>query len=205
VGSQDLQQARYDQLVRRVGGLYGWGSKVTEVLPELFPTLDVENLPLELRLLNGWRSAMIEVERLAGVGDVVAANLFNPAASGVIGVVERVWWRVNATDNVEFDIVQNTLSGGQTKGLFRDSRLGGSRQSSLFATTQTGIGTDGIQRFFTIADEVETMQDDRGLFVLSPGNALQVGYAGVTNKLLQVNFQWRERTALSSELNFPGV
>jgi len=200
--STELQQARYDQLLRRVGDLKGPGSKVGEVLTELFPVVSVEDLPLELRVLSGWRAAMIEVERLAGVGDVVAANLFNPAGSGVIAVVERVFWRVNNTDNSEFDIVQVTLSGGQTKGLFRDSRLGGDRLSTLFATTQTGIGTDGIQRFFTIADEVQSIQDDQGLFVLSPGNGLQVGYASITNKLLQVNFQWRERTAEPSELSF---
>jgi len=170
--STELQQARYDQLLRRVGDLKGPGSKVGEVLTELFPVVSVEDLPLELRVLSGWRAAMIEVERLAGVGDVVAANLFNPAGSGVIAVVERVFWRVNNTDNIEFDIVQVTLSGGQTKGLFRDSRLGGDRLSTLFATTQTGIGTDGIQRFFTIADEVQSIQDDQGLFVLSPGNGL---------------------------------
>jgi len=200
--STELQQARYDQLLRRVGDLKGPGSKVGEVLTELFPVVSVEDLPLELRVLAGWRAAMIEVERLAAVAEVVAANLFNPAGSGVIAVVERVWWRVNATDNVEFDIVQVNLSGGQTKGLFRDSRLGGDRLSTLFATTQTNIGTDGIQRYFTIADEIGKIEHDQGLFVLSPGNGLQVGYAGVTNKLLQVNFQWRERTAEPSELSF---
>ena len=200
--STELQQARYDQLLRRVGDLKGPGSKVAEVLTELFPVVSVEDLPLELRVLSGWRAAMIEVERLAGVGDVVAANLFNPAGSGVIAVVERVLWRVNSADNIEFDLVQATLTGGQTKGLFRDTRLGGDRLSTLFATTQTAAATDGIQRYFTPADVMERLEDDQGLFVLSPGNGLQVGYATTTNKLLAVNFQWRERTAEPSELSF---
>lgn len=202
MGSQDLQQARYDQLVRRVGALYGGGSKVTEVLAELFPTLDVENLPLELMVLSGWRKAFIYVSRTAGVGDVVAANLFNPLASGQIAVVERIEWLVSTTDNVDVDIVQNTLTGGQTKGLFRDSRLGGDRLSTLFATTQTGINTDPILRRFSIANATEFLEERDGLFVLAPGNAVQVGYASVTNQFLGVAFWWRERTAEQSELNF---
>jgi len=202
VGSQDLQQARYDQLVRRVGALYGGGSKVTEVLPELFPVLDLENLPMELRLLAGWRSAMIAVQRLAGVGDVVSANLFNPVGSGIIAVVERVFWRLNATDDVNITIVQSQLSGGFTKGLFRDSRLGGDRLSTLGATTQTGVATTGILTLVSPADVLHRLEDDRGLFTLSPGNGLQIGYKVVTNKLLVVNFMWRERTAEQSELNF---
>lgn len=203
MGSQDLQQARYDQLVRRVGSLYGGGSKVVEVLPELFPTLDVENLPLELILLAGWRKAMIHVSRTAGVGDTAAANLFNPVGSGVIAVVERMEWRFTATDNADIDIVQASLTGGQTKGLFRDSRLGGDRLSSLFATSQTAITTDAIFRRNTTINEIEFLTEDNGLFVLSPGNGVQLGQAAVTNKNISVTFFWRERVAEQSELNFP--
>ncbi len=45
---QELQQNRYDQLIRRVGGIIGPGSKVVEALGELFPVIDVENVPGEL-------------------------------------------------------------------------------------------------------------------------------------------------------------
>ena len=36
-----LQQSRYDQLLRRVGDLKGPGSKVNDVLHELFPMFDL--------------------------------------------------------------------------------------------------------------------------------------------------------------------
>jgi len=49
----ELQQNRYDQLLRRVGDLKGPGSKVNDVLQELFPTIDVENVPGELLFLMG--------------------------------------------------------------------------------------------------------------------------------------------------------
>jgi len=198
----ELQQARYDQLLRRVGDLKGPGSKVNDVLTELFPVLSVEDLPLEHMVLAGWRKAFITVARTAGVGDVVAANLFNPAGSGVIAVVERVEWIIGAADLVDLDIVQATLTGGQTKGLFLDTRLGGDRLSTLFATTQTAAATDAIYRRLTQADELNFLSERNGLFVLSPGNGVQIGYAVVTNASLNVVFFWRERTAEPSELSF---
>jgi len=196
----ELNQARYDQLLRRTGDLKGPGSKVKDVLTELFPVISVEDLPFELLLLAGWRRAMIHVARTAGVGDVVAGNLFNPAGSGVIAVVEHIEWRFDGTDNADIDIVQNTLTGGQTKGLFMDSRLGGDRLSTLFATTQTAIATDAIFRRRSVANEIQFLDDRNGLFVLSPGNAVQIGYSAVTNQNLAVTFFWRERTAEPSEL-----
>ena len=203
MGSQDLQQARYDQFVRRVGALYGGGSKVTEVLAELFPVLDMENAPLELMVLSGWRKAFIFVSRTAAVGELVAANLFNPADSGQVAVVERIEWMVAGTaDNVDITILQNTLTGGQTKGLFRDSRLGGDRLSTLFATTESNVGTAATFRRFSAANVVNNLDERDGLFVLSPGNAVQVGYSSVTAGFLGVAFFWRERTAEQSELNF---
>ena len=202
MGSQDLQQARYDQLVRRVGALYGGGSKVTEVLAELFPVLDVENLPLELRILATWRSAMITVSRTMGVGEVGAVNLFNPADSGIIATVEHIEWKVSATDNVDITLLPNSLTGGQTKGLFRDTRLGGDRLSTLFATSQTNVNTAATFRRFSTTNVTEILRDDRGLFVLSPGNGLQIGFASVTNAFLSGFFMWRERGAEQSELFF---
>jgi len=196
----ELQTPRYDQLMRRVGDLKGPGSKVSNVLTELFPVLSLEDLPLELMLLGGWRKAFITVARTAGVGDVVAANLFNPAGSGVIAVVERVEWTFGAADLADLDIVQASLTGGQTKGLFRDSRLGGDRLSTLFGTTQTAADTDAIYRRITGADAPEFLDDRNGLFVLSPGNGVQLGYAVVTNAALNVVWWWRERTAEPSEL-----
>ncbi len=200
--STELQQARYDQLLRRVGDLKGPGSKVSEVLTELFPVISVEDVPLELMVLQGWRAAMISVGRTAAVAQVVATNLFNPVGSGVIAVVERILWRNTVSDTIEFDIVQNTLTGGQTKGLFRDSRLGGDRLSTLFATSQTGVGTDAILGIFTVGDVESELADRNGLFVLSPGNGVQVGQAATTNETLVVNYLWRERTAEPSELSF---
>ena len=49
----EIQQGRYDALVRRVADLKGPGSKVNDMLEELFPVFDVEKLPSELyRLAN---------------------------------------------------------------------------------------------------------------------------------------------------------
>lgn len=202
MGSQDLQQARYDQLVRRVGVLYGGGSKVVEVLPEVFPVLDLENLPHELLMLAGWRTAMITVSRDPTLGDIVAAQLFNPVNSGFIAAVTQVILRTDQDSNVAVTINQAQLTGGFTRGLFRDSRLGGVRNSVLGGLTQTGpAATPATMNLFVPSDSQYILSDPNGLVVLSPGNGMQCGINTI-DRFISATFLWRERVAETSELNF---
>ena len=67
----EVQQNRWDQLIRRVSGSIGPGSRVSETLSELLPVMDVERVPGELLRLMGTDVAMASetmMEKGPGIG-----------------------------------------------------------------------------------------------------------------------------------------
>lgn len=201
MGSQDLQQARYDQLVRRVGALYGGGSKVVEVLPEVFPVLELEDTTPELLALSGWRMAWQSTERLSAVGNNSSSQIFNPAASGQIVAVTQVTLRTDKATNVQMELT-TTQTGAPISGLFRDSRFGVPRSTVAQVSTIDGGAIGGGARIFMPIDVNFVLRDDNGVVILTPGTGLDVGTVNTQIRLL-VNYFWRERQAQESELNFP--
>lgn len=200
--SQDLQQARYDKLVRRVGSLYGGGSKVTEVLQELFPVLDMENVPSELLVLNGWDIATASTERPANVATIAASQLFNPAGSGRIASITQLSFETDNGTIVSIGTTGTVHTGAGVAGKFRDTRNGVLRRTALETRTVDGTAANADLRFHVVAAEKFTLKDQNGLFVLSPGAGLGFSTSSL-NTRLTVNYFWRERVAEPSELLFP--
>ena len=199
--SQDLQTARYDQLVRRVGALYGGGSKVTEVLSELFPVLEVENTTPELLTLTGWRTAWQSTARTSGAGNDSTSQLFNPVGSGFLVAITQII--INTGANTEIDLeLQNTALAAGTAGLYRDGRFGVPRSTVAIASSLDGGSTGGGLRIRSNTNVPTTLRDDNGIVVLSPGTGLNIGTVSFAIGLT-VNYFWRERPAAPSELLFP--
>ena len=199
--SQDLQTARYDQLVRRVGGLLGGGSKVTETLAEVFPVLELEDTTPELIALSGWRTAWQSTERSPNVALVSTSQLRNPAGSGVIAVVTQVGLHVTVPAPVQMQI-STPLIGTPVPGLFRDSRFGVPRNTVCQVSSADGPVIGGGLRIRVPAAENIFLRDDNGIVVLTPGTTLSISTV-IVNILMTVNYVWRERIALDSEINFP--
>lgn len=199
----ELQQNRYDQLIRRVGNIVSPGSMVNDALNELFPMIDVENLNAELSLLTGWRLAYGTVETVGVALNQNLIQLFNPADSGHLVVIERIDIRVPAAENVRYALSSTPLTNFTANQERRDSREGvaNSPIAQLRDVNQLG----GIPNFGVVFVQTNvnfTMQDKRGLFVLAPNTGLTVANTIVNNNL-QVSMQWRERIAEPAELNFP--
>lgn len=198
--SQDLQQARYDQLIRRVGALYGGGSKVTEVLAELFPVIEVENTTPELIALSGWRTVWQSTERPGVAAQPSASQLRNPAGSNMLIAVTQVVLRLDISSNVQMEISTATF-GTPVPGLYRDSRFGTPRNSTGQVSSADNVAVGGGLRLL-IETSPFTIRDDNGIVVLSPGANLNIGTTG-NDRLLTVNYFWRERQVQQSELLFP--
>jgi len=198
----ELQQNRYDQLVRRVGGMIGPGSKVGEAIGELFPVLELENTTPELLALSGWRVAWNAAEAPAVAGEVSAAQIFNPAESGVLVAVTALMIQSNVVTGITIGLNEEQIGGTPIRGRYRDFRFGGLRETTATteATDNPTLVPGGL--FIRVLAVAETViRDDNGIAVLSPGSGLQLT-TNILNARLTVNFFWRERAAEPSELSF---
>ncbi len=201
MGSQDLQTGRYDQLIRRVGGLYGGGSKVVEALPELFPVLELENTTPELIALTGWRTAWQSTERPGSALEPSASQLRNPAGTQALLAVTRIDIQSSINTPIQAEI-SATDFGTPVPGLFRDSRFGIPRSSAGVVASADNVAVGGGLRIRVLSGDILIIRDDNGIVLLTPGANLNIG-STLDNVRLTVTYWWRERIGLESELNFP--
>lgn len=199
--TNELQTARYDNLVRRLGGLLGPGSKVTETLSELFPTFETENLPAELLFLGGWITGMGTQVVAASAGDISRVQVFNPVGSGKIAVLTDVFFE--GTLGILFWQVNETIFPAVATGITRDTHAGFAVGTALVTGGQTTVaGTPQAGRLVLEQDIGLHFFMENGIAVLAPGSGVEFGFE-LTNRNLNATFIWRERVALPSELNFP--
>lgn len=196
----ELQQNRYDQLLRRVGDLKGAGSKVSDVLQELFPTIDVENVPGELLLLMGTRIGWAGTAKSPTAGKRAGIQLFNPVDSGQLITVSTMWLSCVSVGDFSF--------GGATIALATNTGIPRGRDLRL------GSGPSGVAQLRTSPDAVAltggnvrlngsvtfALTDINSFCVLAPGTGLTV--VGDVDQNIRANFMYRERVAEPSELTF---
>jgi len=194
----ELQQNRYDQLLRRVGDLKGPGSKVNDVLQELFPTIDVENVPGELLLLMGTRIGWAATSTTPAAGKKAGIQLFNPAGSGQLIVVSNTIVSSSLATNINWGTTTLALATNTGIPKLRDTRNeGGSRGVSQLRTSTDQVSpTSGSLKI--VANVPFSLTDRNSFCVLSPGTGITIGAGPDTN--FAVTFFYRERTAEPSEL-----
>jgi len=199
----ELQQNRYDQLIRRVGGIVGPGSKVSEALTELFPIIDVETLKAELQVLSGTHLAFGGVRTPAVAAQFSSLQLFNPAGSGLILTLTEVRLSTSTASEVRIAFESATRGALALNGLFGDSRLGITPLATgqvFFANNVALTPNQGRVKCNANVDET-IIYNPNGNWVIAEGTGLTFGME-TANGLLQGNFLWRERVAEKSELNF---
>lgn len=196
----EIQQNRYDQLLRRVADLKGPGSKVNDALGELFPMLDVENVPAELLLLSGSRLCMgTALLGAGGAGNFGTILLRNSGGSGVIARLLEVNV-VGASGSLVLGPTQNSdvALGGEA---FADTRVFGEGTALKIQGSNTNLVFGA--NFWTptgAPDAKYNWRPPAAISVITPGNAFSVGNA-TSNESLRVNFLWIERQGQPSELN----
>lgn len=198
--TNEIQQNRYDRLIRRVGGIIGTGSKVSEVLTELFPMIDVETDRGELQFLSG--TQLCFGGGITGPTANVAPKfqLFNPAGSGKLVTITRVMFTCNASAVHRWG--RSTAVFGSAIGTetFRDTR----NAINTFPTSDIrqleeaalAAGTNQVQQAGNSATIIE---DINSVMVLAPGTGFEIG-SGNNNVKATFAISWRERVAEPSEL-----
>lgn len=200
--TNEVQQSRYDQVIRRVAGIIGPGSKVSEVLTELFPVLDVENVPSELLILGGTRIAFGGADNNPGAGNRSVIQVFNPVDSNYILTVTGFLASGQAATTYSFGVGTVALPTALSTEVFADTRVGGLRPVGQIRIRATAVGplTAGFVRFSGTVGHRITFPND--ICVLGPGSGFEIGPGAVAQQS-QATFFWRERPALESELNLP--
>ena len=196
----ELQQNRYDQLLRRVGDLKGAGSKVNDVLQELFPTLDVENVPGELLFLAGTKIGLCATSKAPTAGKKAAIQLFNPAASGQLITVSTMYISGSGNQFISWALSSTALATNTNIPRLRDSRSGTNQTGVVqLRTSPDAVSLSGgiIQLLGTTTLQIT---DGNSICVLAPGTGFSI--VGDTDDTLSVSFFYRERIAEPSELNF---
>lgn len=199
----ELQQNRYDQLVRRVGNIVSPGSIVGDALNELFPMIDVETLNAELELLSKWRLGFGNAVQFQLAANNSKAQLFNPAGSNNIAVLERVDLFTSTAQRIHYEVTDVALTTVVGNITLRDTREG--ITAPAIAEVRRVQEVASIVAFGVItltAGVTLTMEEKRGMFVLAPGTGVTFSTT-VVNTAFNASFQWRERVAEPAELSFP--
>lgn len=197
----EVQQTRWDRLIRRVSGSIGPGSRVSETISELFPMIDVERVPPELLFLAGIKLGFGGTTVSGVAAESAKVQLFNPADSGNIITITSALVRTDATQTVRFSNESSPRTAVNTER-HRDTRAGilpatvGQVRSSSEAALIPAIGV-----FVTLANVTFVLTDPNGLAVLGPGSGFVIGGQSL-NVGLTVTYFWNERVAEESELQF---
>ncbi len=197
----EIQQTRYDRLLRRVAGIIGPGSKVGEVLTELFPTIDVENVPSELLVLMGTRTAFGGGIQIGVVGEAPKMGLFNPAGSNTIITLTDVFTTNNNVDQIiRWGLNVNELDTIISTQLFTDTRNPLTQLPVGRIARQTSVGlANATGQVRMDADTVLHLESKNDIAMLRPGIGFEIGCTAFASTL-HVTFYWRERPMETSEL-----
>ena len=200
--TNEIQQNRYDQLVRRVTGSIGPGSKVAETISELFPMLDVENLPAELYRLGDTRLCFGGGLLNPVAGQAPRAMVFNPAGSGVLVTVTDAIVSSSLVVIIRWGVTNASLGAAVGSERFLDTREFTPDQPTAEVhqlASVTLAGATNQARMLTSSPF--NLAPRNSVAVLAPGTGFEIGF-GTVNSEMTFGFYWRERVAEQSELNF---
>jgi len=199
--TNEIQQNRWDRMVRRVAGIIGPGSKVSEVITELFPMINVEEPPSELYLLGGTvlGSGGLAVNAAAGLFPKI--QLFNPVDSGQLVTVTDVYASTSVISGVTMSRGTTTLASQAITALARDTRqIASSLPTAQMFFEQTAGLINAALDFQLLGNTTLHLHSRNDVMVLAPGTGLSVG-ASTAGATLHITFLWRERPAEPSELS----
>ena len=198
----EVQQTRWDRMIRRVSGSIGPGSRVSETLSELFPVFDVEQAPAELLILGGTHLASGRSIEIGVASNFQRSQIRNPGQSGSIITVLQVSVFSSLAQGIGMGITLNTFANLNTANTsFLDGRLIGA--AVPVGQVRDDIGLVADVDFYEIRTDATRSIDykpPKAVAVLSPGTAFSVTTT-VVNTLLLCSFLWMERPAEESELN----
>lgn len=198
----EVQQTRWDRMIRRVSGSIGPGSRVSETLSELFPVFDVEQAPAELLVLGGTQMAIGHTNENAVAAVFQNSELFNPVGSGSIITLLSIsaFGGGGITLNMGLTTGSFTTNNPSLVG-FADGRLLGAALPVGQCRDETS-GAVGAKDYLLLPGIYQNgiFAPPKAIAVLTPGTGWAVGSSAVNLDLI-VCYTWIERPAEQSELS----
>ena len=197
----DIQVARFSSILHKLLGITE-GSPAPTLAPELLATVALEVDRPEWAFLAGERWCLGTGDQAATALNYSHVGLFNPAGSGVLGVLEKLIVTDFSGGVIAAAAGQlGAFSGGgitQTNSGFLDRRLPGGLATTL--AVQKKVHTAGLITFelFSVAISASTTAVIPFPVMLDPGSGFVVRTLAL-EKRLTVNFLWRERAFEPSE------
>jgi len=195
-----LQTGRLENLIRRWGSIKGGGSVLSETLGDVFPVLDLENLPPELLLPAGISMVSGSVSATGGVGDLGGVGILNLAGSGMILTLTKFHVKTAAVQGISCGLRTPRTPDINTRNMDSRSAQNFNGAARLFSEAATG-GALGNFIIDTQADIDREVTVPHGICVLAPGGTFQLT-ASITNTLIRATFWAYLRLAEPSELSF---
>jgi len=198
----EIQTDRYSQIIRRVAGQIGPGGRVVESLTDLFPVVDLEDVPGELLLLGGTRLCFGGGALTGAAGEVARHQLFNPAGSDALITLTRVIMSSGPNTTFRWGRSAAALTTGIGTEIFRETRLlGTSLPVGQIRQDSTVAFSPGTNQAHVLASSPLILEDVNGVAILSPGQGFEFSSNTVASNTA-ASFFWRERPAEQSELKF---
>lgn len=199
----EVQQTRWDRLIRRVSGSIGPGSRVSETISELFPVIDVERVPGELLLLSGTALCHGSGAVTGAVGEIPNLILFNPPDSEHLITITQIAVEADVAGRIRCSLSLSTSGAALDTQRFREGRLvtATTRPVGQVRSLSNPSQIEQQVNFDILANVSTFFSDENGLAILSPDTKYSVATVTIASTI-RVTFWWRERPAQVSELQF---
>jgi len=195
----EIQQNRYDQLIRRVNNIVSGGSMVGDALNELFPMIDVENVPGELLAIMGTDLGIGASSLTGAAGETAKIQLFNPVGSRQLITCTKIVYSSSVATTSRIAINNTALTTAVSTQIFRDRRkLLTARPVGTIRQVSSVPLTDAHMLIQLVAATPFVLEDVNGICVLNPGSGIEVSN-GTPASGMTVTFFWRERVGEPSE------
>lgn len=191
------EQGQLSQVLQRRLNMLG-AAPAPALMPEIAPTLNLENDRAEW----GWLKGERRMQRLVSINAVAAqfgaAQLYIPSTTRVLAVVNHIRvFNANVLNITRLQGIAGGIAGWAAIATTSvDFRWGAQGSSCLLETVTNAVQPAGNGIIGRLNATGMTLNQP---IVIAPGTALGI-YADVANQIVQFEIGWYERPALPGEL-----
>jgi len=198
----EILTGRYNRFLQKLLQLKG-PAPAPQLASEITPAFDVEDVPVELRVLNGTNLWVWGITVPQVAAQTSALQFRNPTGSGMVAVLEHIILSSNTTQLYTIGWQGNNPADLANSGaaVRRDIRIqsGLSAMKLSSANNVAGLTLDVGEMQVLASTPYTLFSDKHHQFPLLPSCALRI--LGSANASISLMAMWRERAIEDSEVS----